>query len=513
MKHVVVVGAGLAGLAAAEQLTLSGARVTVCEAREVVGGRVGTPDTFRFSHGGREWSFRIEHGIHGVWRQYRNLRAMLDRYSLSGHLVDGDRQELVVLDPGDRPRFLEVGASVRRSRLPEPACLLAMFRGRDFLGSVARNNPLGFAAAGRDVAHAFAFDPARDTARYEGLTVGQFIADWPRTLRHLFAALSHSALFLPPEECCLVTFFHGLNHYVIGDKRDVGFDYFDADPGSLLLDRLTARVEAGGGVVRRNTAARAVLGDGRGVTGVRLDDGTLQADAVVVAADPPGAAALEGEPIRRALAGHATPDAVASTVVRIWFTRAPGAERASNGMYAGPALDAYFWVHRFQPAFAEWARATGGGVVECHLYGAHHDHAVDADDEAVIAGVVASLEQAWPVLRGSFAAGHVRRNPATHVAFRPGVYSRLPPGDPGIPGLALAGDWIAAPHPVFYLERTVVTGVQAARTIAPHLQLSYLPEAPLPPFPRAPGSEAFAHIARVARRARFLPDLRRRATG
>lgn len=507
MKHVVVVGAGLAGLTAAEALTRAGARVTVCEARDVPGGRVGTPERFDLSHEGRPWSFAIEHGIHGVWRQYRNLRALLARYGLRGHLVDGDRQELVVLEPGDRPRFLEVGASVRRSRMPEPLCLLGMFRGRDFLGSALRSSPLGYLAAGRDVAHAFAFDAEHDVALYDGLTVGEYIARWPPTLRHLFSALSHSALFLPPEECCLVTFFHGLNHYVIGDKRDVGFDYFDADPGSLLLRPMVDRVVAAGGAVRLSTPVRGVLGDSRGTTGVMLDEGPLPADAVVLAADPPGTHALAGEPVARALAGYARPGAVGSTVVRVWFTRAPGVERASNGMYAGPALDAYFWVHRFQPAFADWARATGGGVVECHLYGAHHDDACNADDADVIAGVTASLEQAWPVLRGAFVTGHVRRNPTTHVAFRPGVYGNLPPSETCVPGLTMCGDWVEAPYPVFYLERTVVTGLEAARAAAKTLLLPYIPDAPLPPFPFAPGSRRFQRVARTARNAGLLPRL------
>src|SRR3954470_4369190 len=41
-SHVVVVGAGLAGLAAAHELTRAGFRVTVLEARSRIGGRVHT---------------------------------------------------------------------------------------------------------------------------------------------------------------------------------------------------------------------------------------------------------------------------------------------------------------------------------------------------------------------------------------------------------------------------------------------------------------------------------------
>jgi monoamine oxidase len=49
MQSVLVIGAGLAGLAAARRLANAGIRVTIVEARDRIGGRVHTVRTPRFS--------------------------------------------------------------------------------------------------------------------------------------------------------------------------------------------------------------------------------------------------------------------------------------------------------------------------------------------------------------------------------------------------------------------------------------------------------------------------------
>ena len=70
-RHVVVVGGGIAGLAAATVLAEAGVRVTLLEATDRLGGRVAAwqlPD-------GRTMS----RGFHAFFRQYYNLRALLKR--------------------------------------------------------------------------------------------------------------------------------------------------------------------------------------------------------------------------------------------------------------------------------------------------------------------------------------------------------------------------------------------------------------------------------------------------
>ena len=70
-RHVLVVGAGIAGLAAAAGLAERGARVTVFESTDRLGGRVSA------------WPLAdgrtMSRGFHAFFRQYYNLRSLLQR--------------------------------------------------------------------------------------------------------------------------------------------------------------------------------------------------------------------------------------------------------------------------------------------------------------------------------------------------------------------------------------------------------------------------------------------------
>ena len=74
-RHVVVIGGGLAGLAAATVLAERGARVTLLERDSYLGGRAGAWSD-RLCDG---TPFQMERGFHAFFRQYYNLRQLLRR--------------------------------------------------------------------------------------------------------------------------------------------------------------------------------------------------------------------------------------------------------------------------------------------------------------------------------------------------------------------------------------------------------------------------------------------------
>src|ERR1700744_3984129 len=97
-SHVIVIGAGIAGLAAARALTERGVAVTVLEARERVGGRVFTECAdgatvelgAEFVHGRAPelWALIEEAGIETVERDGTMLRA-----EFGGGIVEDDPRD------------------------------------------------------------------------------------------------------------------------------------------------------------------------------------------------------------------------------------------------------------------------------------------------------------------------------------------------------------------------------------------------------------------------------------
>jgi monoamine oxidase len=91
---VVVVGAGLAGLTAAEDLTRQGWEVVVLEARSRVGGRVWTlrnPETGQYAEGGGEY----------LDSEHTEMRKLVDRFGLSlepSSVATEEAEDLVVRD-------------------------------------------------------------------------------------------------------------------------------------------------------------------------------------------------------------------------------------------------------------------------------------------------------------------------------------------------------------------------------------------------------------------------------
>src|SRR3954449_5616763 len=94
--EVVVVGAGLAGLACARRLTASGVPVTVLEAADAVGGRVRTDvvDGFRCDRG-----FQLLNPAYPEARRVLDLRALRLRPLPVGVIVATEGTRRLLADP------------------------------------------------------------------------------------------------------------------------------------------------------------------------------------------------------------------------------------------------------------------------------------------------------------------------------------------------------------------------------------------------------------------------------
>ena len=85
----IIIGAGVAGLTAALHLAERGLKPLLFEAGNRVGGRLSGKDQIDI----RGWSLPLEHGVHGIWSSYVNLKSMLKRHEIvTGFIPAYDEQ-------------------------------------------------------------------------------------------------------------------------------------------------------------------------------------------------------------------------------------------------------------------------------------------------------------------------------------------------------------------------------------------------------------------------------------
>jgi len=111
---VIIIGGGVAGLSAALHLAERGLHPLVLEADEkFLGGRLAGGENVQVG----EHSFRLEHGMHGIWSQYRNFQAMLARHNLRPVFVPAQEETWIYRD-GSFMGAAPVGSAIRRSLIP-----------------------------------------------------------------------------------------------------------------------------------------------------------------------------------------------------------------------------------------------------------------------------------------------------------------------------------------------------------------------------------------------------------
>jgi phytoene desaturase len=303
MAKVVVVGAGLGGLAAAARLATAGHRVTVVEQADTVGGKVGwfARDGFGFDTGPSLLT------LPAVFR---------DLFRATGRPLE-ERVDLTEVDPACSYRFCD-GVRLDVPNRDRPGLRRAL---DSALGCGAGEQWRGLLDRGKDIWQAtrgpFLTSPQRGPRTLAGLATRtsdlRTVAPWLslrqlgarylehphlRTMLDRYATYAGSDPRRAPAALATVAYVEQAfgSWYVRGGLR-------------RLAEAVHERALERGAVVRTGATVVEVLLCGGRAAGVRLADGErLAADVVVANADaahvyrdlvPPGA----GRPLHRALAG------------------------------------------------------------------------------------------------------------------------------------------------------------------------------------------------------------------
>lgn len=451
--HVVVLGGGLAGCAAATVLAERGIRVTVIEKESYLGGRVGSWSD-RLKDG---TAFHMERGFHAFFRQYYSVRALLRR-------IDPTLSCLRSLD--DYPLLGPGGRSESFARLPKTVPL-------NLVSLVWRTPSLRL----RDLMHVdvgtalemLSFDPDHTYARWDHTTAREYLDSlrFPdRARQMLFDVFAHS--FFNPEEhysaAELLAMFH---FYFLGNPEGLVFDVLREPFGVALFEPLRRYLEGRNVSFRMEETARAVRQQGESFI-IECDTSQHTADAVVCAVTVPALKELfEASPtlgdaaFREAIADLET--TLPFAVHRLWLDRKLDANRAPFAGTTGLGiLDNISIYEKLEEPSARWAERTGGSIVELHAYAVERNMREDEIRHELLEG----LYRTYPESRGAIILEERFLLRADCPSFAPGSHATRPGIETPIKGLWLAGDFVKLPFPSALMERAVASGFRAASGIA-----------------------------------------------
>ena len=447
--RAVVVGAGIAGLAAATGLTERGIDVDIIEREEYLGGRVGA-----WTEQYRGVEVAMNRGFHAFFRQYYNLRALLRR-------VD---PQLSMLTPVDDYPLID-GASRRDTfrglpRTPPLNALVFALRSPTFrLRDLARID----ARAAAPLAAVTLPDIYRRLDHIDAETFLKSL-NFPEAARHLAFEVFSRSFFASPTQLSaaeLVTMFH---IYFLGSSEGLIFDVPNANYDTALWQPLQRYLIELGVRFHQSTAVASIDGGNAHRFRVHTDSkDNLDADAIVLATDVAGlqrivAASPDlGDDLWRARIARLR-TAPPFVVHRLWLDRRVATDRpAFLGTAGHEPLDNISVVDRYEREASGWASQHGGSVVELHSYALG-----SAEPRNTMIG---RLHAIYPETAGAQAVYERMLQRRDCPLFAPGTHTHRPHVTTPLPGLLLAGDGIRIDLPVALMERAATTGWSAANQI------------------------------------------------
>lgn len=450
--HVAVIGGGLAGVAAASTLAERGFEVTLYEANDYLGGKLGAW-THTFEDGEQR---AMEHGFHAFFANYYNLNRWLSKLGIEQGFRTTSDYRILTLDGQDM-------SFAGLHRTPGLNLLHLATKGFfDWRETVSRNPNVDRL---NDMLN---YHPVDTFERLDDESYADYAraANLPSRMQLIFRSFTR-VFFAEAEQMSMAELAKSFHGYFLSHDGGLMFRYPTDDHATSLWAPILAHLERVGVSVRLSKPVDAIERQKNG----RLKVGGRPYDHVVLAADLPGVRRIldasaelvddDAPALRDDIAALQPQNRYA--VLRVWLDtdcRRDLPDFASTERRR--ALDSITTCHRAQRTWRDWVATHGGSVLELHSYSVPADLTGDA---AIRDALMDDLRELLPELRDAVVEREVFYVKDDFTPFFVGMHKRRPGVRTAVDGLWFAGDWVKVPYPTMLMENAFTTGLLAANGI------------------------------------------------
>jgi zeta-carotene desaturase len=424
MSEVIVIGGGLAGLAAAAALGGSGHSVELLEARPFLGGRATS-----YALGPAEDSETIDNCQHILLRCCVNLLDFYDRLGVAGDV--GFEREFVFIEPGGRRSVLRAGM------LPAPLHFTGSFLELDFLNVSEK------VAVARAI---WAIRNEHSRRDLDQITMQQWLEEKrqpPRAIERFWRQVLVSAI---NEDLDRMSALHGFQVFRLGflaraDSYEMGVPVVPL--GRLYRSQAWQRI--GRVNIRLRTPVERIVIEDGSVRGVLAGGEQITAEHYICAL-----------PFER------------------MATVAPGLALDLEGFEHSPITGIHLWFDRpitdlphatLLDRTIQWMfNKSEGRYIQLVVSASRK--LVEMPRADVIALALRELADFFPAVReAKLDKAHVVKEIRATFSARPGLESRRPVSRTSVHNLFLAGDWTRSGWPAT-MEGAVRSGYLAAEAVS-----------------------------------------------
>ncbi|MEE9119370.1 MAG: FAD-dependent oxidoreductase [Calditrichia bacterium] len=448
-KSVAVIGGGLAGMSAAAYLAPRGFKVDIFEKDTFIGGKIGSwPVSFEDGY-----QTNVEHGFHGFFRQYYNLRALMKTIGASKYFIPLSDYLIKTLDQGE--------FSFKHIDTTPIINLLSMARNgiyklSDMMSWNRASNMLPFLRYNRD----------KTFRKYDKISFQEFIEEvnLPKELKLIFITFSR-AFFAEPKYMSMAELIKSFHYYFLSNDLGIIYDVLDDDfektlwtPFRNYLRKYDYSINTG------------IEVDGIGFQGEKFSVSGKIYDYLIIASDVKNTPKIikNSEDLKKANPEFARQLETIKTsqryaVLRIWIDKnVKGDLPFFIFTDAVKILDSVTIYHQMEKTSADWVKKNGGGIFELHSYAVPDDM---ADGEEVRKQLLDEFEKYFPEIRDYKIRYEYFQFRNDFTAFHTNLYNSRPEYKTPVPNLYLAGDWVKLPCPAMLMEAATTSALYAANDI------------------------------------------------